>query len=328
MNMTNLKKLSTLLMPLCGLILLILLIASLTALTAEAQELTARAQTAPSSQAKDSAPSSQGSDGIALAPARFELEMQPGSETTVVVNLDYHTARADAQPSRIVVSLNDWIIDRSGELQFYKAGTQAGSASPWLIYSPSEVTVEPGKTHSIRVTISVPKDAAPGDHLAALIVEQRPETIKYNRKARQMLVRFRMASMFYITVPQTVRRGTLENLQAVAGPQGITITPTLKNEGNSAVRPLSSVQISDARGRTVVELSEGESLPVLGGSVLSKSMLIDRLLPPGTYTVKYRVDFQGNGKATEGITDLIIKEGIMREPVAATSPAATDKTKP
>jgi hypothetical protein len=308
MNMMTVKKITTLLTPLFCLILLILLFASLTALV-EAQSLAPRA---------DGENASAGSDGIALAPARFELEMQPGSETTVVINLDYHTARADAQPSRIIATLNDWTIDQTGGVQFFKAGTQAGSASPWIIYSPSEVTVQPGQTHSIRVTITVPKDAAPGDHLAALIVEQRPDTIKYNRSARQMLVRFRMASMFYITVPRTIRRGTLENLQATAGPQGITITPTLRNEGNSAIRPLSSVQITDSHGRTMVEMEQGESLPVLGGSLLSKPLTIDKTLPPGTYTVKYRVDFQGNGKATEGVTELVVKEGIMREPVAAT----------
>lgn len=322
--MTTTKKISRLLMPLFCLLLLILLFASLAAL-AEAQS--ADPSVVAQQQQQQAAASSE-SDGLAMAPARFELEMQPGTETTVVINLDYHTSKGGAQPSRIMASLNDWDIKPGGELQFYKAGTLARSASPWLIYSPSEVTVQPGHTHSIRVTISVPKDATPGDHLAALIVEQRPDTIKYNRNIRQMSVRFRMASMFYITVPQTVRRGTLENLEAVAGPNGITITPTLKNEGNSAIRPLSSVQIIDSRGRTVLEMAEGESLPVLGGALLSKPLLIEQPLPPGTYTVKYRVDFQGNGKATEGITDLIVKESNPRDPIAATSPAKTDKSKP
>lgn len=316
MNMTTVKQIKTYVTPLFGLLLLIILVASLTAL-AEAQVLPQRSAKSPNS----------GTDGIALAPARFELEMQPGSETTVVINLDYHTAKPDAKPSRIVATLNDWTIDQSGELQFFKAGTQPRSASPWIIYSPSEVAVQPGQTHSIRVTISVPKDAAPGDHLAALVVEQRPDTIKLNRGARQMLVRLRMASMFYITVPQTVRRGTLENLQAKAGPAGITIIPTLKNEGNSAIRPIASIQIADARGRTLYELQEGETLPVLGGSLLSKALMIDKQLPPGTYTVKYKVDFQGNGKATEGITDLVIKEGVMHDPVATAS-SETEKLKP
>jgi hypothetical protein len=264
----------------------------------------ARAQTpAPGAQG-----SASGSDGIALAPARFELEMTPGSETTVVVNIDYHSAKQSAQPYRLMASLNDWNIHQNGELEFYKAGTQPASASPWIIYSPGEVAVMPGQTHAIRVTISVPKDATPGDHLAALIIEQRPDTIKLNRNnARQMLMRFRMASMFYITVPQVTRRGTLENLKATVDSRGIVITPTLKNAGNSMIRPVTSVKVQDAAGRTVAEMPEGESLPILGGSELSQPLVIEKSLQPGAYTVKYRVDFQNGGKVTEGVTDLLVK---------------------
>ena len=60
-------------------------------------------------------------NGISLAPARLELEMQPGTETTVVVNLDYHSISEDSQPVRIVASLNDWTIDRDGQVQFAKS---------------------------------------------------------------------------------------------------------------------------------------------------------------------------------------------------------------
>src|ERR1041385_593872 len=108
-------------------------------------------------------------NGISLAPARIELEMQPGSETTVVVNLDYHTTAENSQPVRIVASLNDWTIERDGQVRFERANTLPNSASPWLIYSPAETPVVPGNLHAIRVTVSVPKDATPGDHLTALI---------------------------------------------------------------------------------------------------------------------------------------------------------------
>jgi P pilus assembly chaperone PapD len=256
-------------------------------------------------------------DGISLAPARFELEMTPGSETTVVVNLDYHTSRANAQPYRLVASLNDWDINARGELGFYRAGTLANSASPWIIYSPAEVTVQPGQTHSIRVTVSVPKDAAPGDHLASLIVEQRPDTIKLNQNTRQMVMRFRMAAMFYIKVPQATRRGTLTNLQATFEGEKIVVTPTLKNEGNSVVRPITSLKVTDVSGRTVAELPEGESLPVLGGATLQRPYTIEQTLAPGTYTVRYRVDFQDGGKVTEGVTDLIVKESVASKPTTS-----------
>src|SRR5690349_15180187 len=157
----------------------------------------------------------QNGTGISLAPARLELEMQPGSETTVVVNLDYHSNAENAQPVRIIASLNDWTIDRSGQVRFEKPNTLPNSASSWLIYSPAETTVIPGNIHSIRVTVSVPKDAMPGDHLTALVIEQRPDNIKLlNENRRQMVIRYRMAAVFYIKVPQLHRQGSLESLRA------------------------------------------------------------------------------------------------------------------
>jgi hypothetical protein len=245
-------------------------------------------------------------DGISLAPARVELEMQPGSETTVVVNLDYHTTSENSQPVRIVASLNDWTIDRTGQVQFERAGTLANSASPWLIYSPVETTVIPGNLHAIRVTISVPQGAAPGDHLSALIVEQRADNIKLNQNRRQVVIRYRMAAVFYIKVPQLRREGSLESLKAEANGEQVVITPLLKNSGNSVVRPLTSVRLTDSSGVAVSELPQTESLPLLGGAELIQPLVLEKRLAPGTYNVKYRVDFQDGSRPTEGITELVV----------------------
>lgn len=244
--------------------------------------------------------------GISLAPARVELEMLPGAETTVVVNLDYHSVGDSLQPVRIVASLNDWTIKPSGEVEFLKANTLPNSASSWLIYSPGETTVTPGNVHSIRVTITVPKDATPGDHLTSLIVEQRPDSLKLAQNQRQVVVRYRMAAVFYIKVPQLVRNGALENLRAEANSNGIVVTPTLKNQGNTVLRPVTSVKVMNAAGQVVTEATEGESLPVLGGAELSQALNFEHKLAPGTYSVKYRVDFQDGSRPTEGITELVV----------------------
>jgi hypothetical protein len=243
---------------------------------------------------------------ISLAPARVELEMSPGAERTVVVDLEYHGAAEDSHPVRIVASLNDWIIQTNGELEFKKANTLPNSASSWLIYSPAETTVLPGKIHSIRVTISVPKDATPGDHLTALIVEQRPDSLKLNQNRRQLVVRYRMAAVFYIKVPQLTRRGSLENLRVEARADSIVVIPTLKNQGNSVVRPLTSVKVTDRSGRVVAEMAEQESLPVLRGAELAQPVKIEKVLPPGVYSVKYQVDFQDGSRPTQGVTDLVV----------------------
>ena len=248
-------------------------------------------------------------NGISLAPARLELEMQPGQEITVVINLDYHSIADNAQPVRIVASLNDWTIDRNGQVQFERANTLPNSASSWLIYSPAETTVIPGNLHAIRVTVSVPKDATPGDHLSALIVEQRPDNIKLlDENRRQVVIRYRMAAVFYIKVPQLRRQGSLESLRAESIADQVVVTPLLKNAGNSVIRPLTSLKVTNSSGVAVAELPQKESLPVLGGAELLQPVVLETRLAPGTYTVKYRVDFQDGSRPTEGVTELVIPQ--------------------
>ena len=260
-------------------------------------------------------------NGISLAPARLELEMQPGSETTVVVNLDYHSNAENSQPVRIIASLNDWTIDRSGQVRFEKPNSLPNSASSWLIYSPAETNVTPGNLHSIRVTVSVPKDATPGDHLTALIIEQRPDNIKLDQNRRQMVIKYRMAAAFYIKVPQLHRQGSLESLKVEASAEKVTVTPLLKNAGNTVIRPLTSLKVMNAAGVAVVELPQAESLPLLGGSELIQPLVVQARLAPGTYTASYRVDFQDGNRPTEGVTEFIVRESQATS--NATSPAQT-----
>jgi hypothetical protein len=249
----------------------------------------------------------QDAGSMAMAPARFELEMKPGTETTVVVNVDYKSAGSAAKPVRLMASLNDWTMTTEGQVAFYPAGTRSDSASSWMIYSPGEAPVVPGTMHQIRVTVSVPANAIPGDHLAALIVEQRPENLRTEGNSRQMVVRYRMASVFYIKVGGVTRKGDLRDLLAEADGDGIVVKPMLQNDGNSVVRPTASVSIADADGRSVAELPEIETLPVLAGSGSRQSLKIDKQLPAGKYTVKYRVDFQDGQPVIEGVTDLVVR---------------------
>jgi len=249
--------------------------------------------------------------GMALAPARFELEMKPGTETTVVVGLDYKSPES-LKPLRIVASLNDWTLTKDGRVEFFPANSRPDSASSWLIYSPGEASVLPGVQHRIRVTVTVPENATPGDHLAALVIEQRPETIKLAQNARQVVIRLRLATVFYIKVGSLDRKGSFENLLAESSEKGIVVTPLLKNEGNSVIRPVASISVFDADGKEVADIPESEIVPILGGGERSQPMLIEKMLAAGKYTVKYRVDFQDGHSKTEGVTDLVVKTQIAK----------------
>lgn len=243
---------------------------------------------------------------MALAPARFELEMMPGTETTVVIGLDYKGDPTTAKPVRIIASLNDWTLTRDGLVEYFPANTRPDSASPWLIYTPGEAAVSPNVPHSIRVTVSVPSNAAAGDHLAALIIEQRPDNLKTADNSRQVIVRYRLASVFYIKVGKLTRKGEFSDLMAEATENGVSIKPTLKNQGNSVVRPTASVSVLDSDGKMVAEVPESETLPILGNSEIAKPFFVEKELAAGKYTVKYRVDFQDGLPPKEGVTDLVV----------------------
>jgi hypothetical protein len=152
----------------------------------------------------------------------------------------------------------------------------------------------------------VPKDATPGDHLSALIIEQRPDNIRLNENRRQMVIRYRMGAVFYIKVPQLRRQGSLESLRAEAKDDHVVVTPLLKNAGNSVIRPLTSLKVTDSAGVAVAELPQRESLPLLGGAELMQPLVLETRLAPGTYNVKYRVDFQDGSRPTEGITEVVV----------------------
>ena len=169
-------------------------------------------------------------------------------------------------------------------------------------------------------SVRLPLDAAPGDHLTALIIEQRPETLKFDQNVRQMIVRYRMASVFYIKVGSLTKRGNFQDLYAESTPDGIVVTPMLKNDGNTMIRPLASVKVIDAEGKVVADVTEIEPLPILAGSEANQPFLIERNLPAGNYSVRYKVDFQDGNKATEGVTDLVVKAAVLRIASSGTAP--------
>ena len=109
-------------------------------------------------------------------------------------------------------------------------------------------------------------------------------------------------------VPGLTRKGSLEGLATDADGKEIIITPTIKNEGNSHIRPIYSLKVIDTKGEVVAALPETESLPVLAGLSLSRPIVIEKAVAPGTYSVFYRVHFKDGGAVVEGRAELLVRE--------------------
>ncbi|HEU4390820.1 MAG TPA: hypothetical protein VFV34_23650 [Blastocatellia bacterium] len=309
-NRNNRSDSMALILDLCrsaGRFLVVLLLVNTVCLPAsfQAQEKSGQAVQLPDQSQSQSADNAAAPDtAIGIAPVRFELPMKPGTERTVVVNIIHNLNSVEGEPCRLVATLEDWRILKNGDVDFSPAKSQPDSAAPWIIYSPTEVTVQPGRVHPIRVTISVPKEAAPGDRLAALVVQSRPGSLKLGENKRQVVLNFRMAALFYVMVVPVSHKGTVTNLTAHSTPDSVIVTPTLINEGNSHVRPVQSITVNTADGAVVAQLPEQEAMPVLAGGELSRPIEMRTTLPPGDYLVRYRVDFRNGGPVIEAQTSL------------------------
>lgn len=258
---------------------------------------------------------------IALAPSRLELKLKPGGSQTVVVSVI--SSGTATTPVRLLASLGDWQMDAKGDVQFSKPGSLPNSAADWIIYSPVELSVKGGESYPIRVTIDVPADAAPGDHTAAMFVEERPAEIKTHQNVKQITFHFRLAALIYVMVEPLTQKGALVALDAAVTDGQLRITPTLKNEGNSHIRPLQAFELLDKDERVVASQEPSEGYPVLAKSEYSPVFTVDKKLAPGEYALRYRVDFRdGSGKVVEGRKAVVVPEPAPPAPKpAAPKPA-------
>ncbi len=241
---------------------------------------------------------------VALAPSRLELPLAPGQSRTEVVNVI--SSGSGGGKVRLLASLGDWTLNSAGDIKFGRAGTTPRSATEWMIYSPVEFTVAAGEVHPIRVTVDVPKDTAPGDYTAVLFVEERPQDIKTQADRKQIRFHFRLAAIFYVMVTPLTKQGSLQGLEVTTSTPNLMVVPKLKNQGNSHVRPVHSLEILDKAGKRVAEVAEAAPGPVLGGAEFLPSIAVPASLPPGEYTLKYRVDFKDGGKVVEGRKAFVI----------------------
>jgi hypothetical protein len=252
------------------------------------------------------APAPTSEDRMVLSPARFELEIPPGEERTVILHLRFSSSAATPTPARLKAYVGDWGLSSSGEVEFFPAGSRPRSACPWIIYSPSELTITPPSTHMIRMTVTVPPDAEPGDHLAVLFVEPRTADLKTATRGNVFQFSVRVAALIYVMVPTLTRELALTNLTATGDARGLVVVPTLSNGGNTHVRPLHTIEVLDAAGVVVAQTAAADRGSVLGHSSASPSFRLDAALAPGTYSVRYRADARDGGRILEGLTELSV----------------------
>lgn len=120
--------------------------------------------------------------------------------------------------------------------------------TPYLQFSPRELIVPPGVSRRVRLYVILPPNLQDGEYRAVLFTENLQTATSTDQKGFSVSVTSR------IGVPIYVRKGTLTSTLAVekatVTPQHDQILLTLKNTGQSTVRP--TAEWSLKQGNTLI----------------------------------------------------------------------------
>jgi P pilus assembly chaperone PapD len=227
--------------------------------------------------------------GLGLRPMRLEMEVVPGTSRTASFMIEAPPSDADLR-GRLILSLTDWSIREDTSVTYYDPGTQPKSASPWLIFSPADLTIASGQQRLVRVTANVPEGTPPGVYTSALFVQERPPA-RLPRKGEQLVYfRFRYVVTIYVIVQPVSGKGEIADFRLARDARGLHLVCQLKNTGTRHLRPAISWFIRSGQDEVIAERNI-ETTVLLPDATMNETLMIPNPLSPGEYEIEAQVDF-------------------------------------
>ncbi|MGB3626471.1 MAG: hypothetical protein WA989_11600 [Henriciella sp.] len=229
---------------------------------------------------------------VGLQPTTVEMSADPGNRQRQVISIS--NSDSDA-PISLTIGLADWTLARDGQIRLSPPGEREESASDWVRFSPSFVTLEPGESQKILVDIIAPaKLARTGDYRFAVLAS----TILPDRQGGQsgILKKYEIASLFYLTTDRAMSHPAVRDVRlSVAADGRQTLKLMVENSGNAHARLNGDVLIEGKGERIEIPIS---NLVVLENSEREFDVPFEGPLPANpSVTVSFENVFapQGSG---------------------------------
>ena len=196
--------------------------------------------------------------------AYFSRVLEPGA----VVNDEALVTNDGSAPLILKLYAVDAITAINGGTTFATQGQDVTGVARWLSLTTSEVVLAPAEQRLVPFTITVPADAAPGEHVAGLVLEALPSGTGPAGKAGEaqfnLEVIRRVGVAVLIEVPGASEAGlTLTDIGLHEQDEhGATFIVDVENTGTVSVRGEGALVISDLAG------AELASVPVTVDTVL------------------------------------------------------------
>ena len=132
----------------------------------------------------------------------------------------------------------------------------------WITLSESEVSLRPKETKTIKFTIKVPENVEVGDHMGAIIAQNKK--IPEAEEGTGMRIVTRVGARIYLTVPgELIKKLEFEKFTWKLEDRQVTFYLDLANKGNVRLSPKGEIEIKNIFGKVIdkIEITEREVFP-------------------------------------------------------------------
>ena len=193
----------------------------------------------------------QNSSIITAIPPRLELEIKPGQTIKTQLKVRNETSTTQIYS----VNVTDFIVSDDIGTPIPVTEKIAGrfASSSWII-SPKTVPVDPKTTRYVNLTITAPKNAAPGGHYALLTYQPNGDLKPEELKKTGALIGQKTGTLIYFIVPGKINLSALISQFRTDkfneyGPINFDIA--VKNSSDIHLSPKGKITIKDFLGQTV-----------------------------------------------------------------------------
>lgn len=221
---------------------------------------------------------------LVISPIRAEHQVAGGSSETNIIQVRNEGTR----PERVKVYLEDWTMDRKGNITYSRPGKNPNSCAPWIQVNPTDFRLDPG-TREVRYTITVPPGAKSGSYWTVIIFEGLPLQ-EGKPKGKKMGVHGRIGTIVYQTLGNPEIKANFQDFKVDTSKKEPTFVLTLANGGSGFYRIKKSfVTVKDSKGAEVDRLEVPE-VPLLPGATRDLEIKPKKTLPKGEYLAEATLD--------------------------------------
>ena len=197
----------------------------------------------------------QVSTGISAMPPRLEVSVKPDKDITQTVKV--RNESSEVKTFNVVVQ--DFVVNNNeGTPSFFDINSDTTNnrwaASSWIQVSPTSVTLKPGETRILNVTVLPPANALPGGHYAGIFYY--PDSLG-SFKTTGSSIKINVGTLVYVTVPGDINQEA--SVKSFTAPKFSEFGPidfkaTVKNTSDVHILPKGAITVKNLFGKEIDKL--------------------------------------------------------------------------